>query len=117
MSSSAWSGGASIERRERPEDGLALPGRAQPASRRGPILSPDCRREPRTIVDLLRGAPPPPRHRGVRVHLPVLRGPSARGDQSGDADRALRDVREQPCADAAQQALYRAAVYSNTNAL
>src|SRR3989442_1861225 len=71
-SSSAWSGGVSIERRDRPTDGSEIPRRTQSAGRRGPVLPAYRRREPRALLDSLRGVPSTPRNRGLRVHLPIL---------------------------------------------
>src|SRR6266566_5180614 len=80
MCSSAWSGGDSNEARDRAPHGPAVSDRPQPPGRRRPFLSADRRGEPRTLLDLLRGPAPVVGHRGLRVHLSVIRRPGAGGD-------------------------------------
>src|SRR2546428_3109327 len=93
MCSSAWSGGDSNETGDRTPHGPPVPDRSQPAGRRGPFLSENRRREPGALVDLLRGPPSLARHRRIRIHLPVVRGPVVRGGR-GQHHGASRDQRE-----------------------
>src|SRR2546426_1362380 len=87
-SSSAWSGGAWIERGDGATHGPSISRRTQPTGGRRPLLPAYRRREPRALVDFLRGVPSPPRNRGVCVHLPILWTP---GD--GRDPREPSDVR------------------------
>src|SRR5213592_3364522 len=95
MCSSAWSVGGSNERGLRSPIRPRLSDRAEPSVDSRPSLSANHRREPRALLDFLRGRAPPLDDRGVRVHLPGHRGESDRERQRGDR-RAHLGEHERP---------------------